>query len=333
MKDNKRKLWSDEEINYLTNNYSDMFNYELTKILNRSETSIYVKANKLGLSKSFEHKTKCIVKRNKMVGRNLTKDMILSIAKKFKTKSEFQLKDPSAYSSAIRMGILNEACSHMISKSFSVPQIILKDIISKLYKTNNIIYNDRKTLNPYEIDVYLPEHNMGFEYNGKLWHEKNKNDELKVKLCNEKKIKLIIITEKNRNYEFDIKNQLIDNINLLSIDVKKEDIHNIVIDNPYHSVFDLEDLKKITKSYKSFKEFYKKEYSIYLKISKMGMIDELTKHMCCRRKKRELSEVIERINMYENLSDLINNDKGTYLYVKKNKLNHLLSHLKRLKQR
>jgi len=37
--------------------------------------------------------------------------------------------------------------------------------------------------------------------------------------------------------------------------------------------------------------------------------------------------------MYENLSDLINNDKGTYLYVKKNKLNHLLSHLKRLKQR
>ncbi len=63
----------------------------------------------------------------------------------------------------------------------------------------------------------------------------------------------------------------------------------------------------------------------------MGMIDEFTKHMCCRRKKRELSEVIDKVNKYEYLTELINNDKGTYLYIKKNKLNHLLSHLKKLR--
>lgn len=331
MEENKRKLWTEKEIKYLKRNYSNMFNFELSKILNRSELSIYVKANKLGLSKSRKHRSNCIIRRNKIVGRNLTKELLIDVAKKFKTKSEFQKKDPSAYSSARRMGILNEICSHMISKSFSVPQIILKDIISKLYQTNNVIYNDRKILKPYEIDVYLPEYQIGFEYNGMLWHQKNKNDNLKIKLSNEKNIKLLVIFEKSRNYEFDIKSQLIENINLLGINIDAKNINNIKIDNPYQSVFDIEDLKKITKNYKSFKEFYKKEHSTYLKVSKMGMIDEFTSHMCCRRKKRELSEVIEKINSYEYLTELINKDKGTYLYVKKNKLDHLLKHLKRLR--
>jgi len=331
MEENKRKLWTEKEIGYLKSNYSNMFNFELSKILNRSELSISTKANKLGLSKSQQHKSNCISRRNKMVGRNLTKEMLSDIAEKFKTKSEFQKKDPSAYSSARRMGILSEICSHMISKSFSIPQIILRDIVGKLYDTNNVIYNDRKVLKPYEIDVYLPEHKIGFEYNGKLWHQKNKNDNLKLKLCGEKNIKLLVIFEKSRNYELDIKTQLIENINLLGVKITAENINNVKINNPYQSVFDMEDLKKIVNNYSSFKEFYKKEYPIYLKISKMGMVDEFTKHMCCRRKKRELSEVIDKVNKYEYLTELINNDKGTYLYIKKNKLNHLLSHLKKLR--
>ena len=53
--------------------------------------------------------------------------------------------------------------------------------------------------------------------------------------------------------------------------------------------------------------------------------------MCCRRKKRELGEVIEKINKYQYLKELITNDFGTYSYVKKNKLNHLLVNLKRIR--
>jgi hypothetical protein len=331
MEENKKKIWSEEEIIFLKKNYSDMFNYELCEVLRRTEQSIYLKANKLGLLKSKIHKSKCISKRNKMVGRDLDNDMLLLIAKKYKTRSEFQKNDPAAYSTSRRKGILDEICSHMISKSFSIPQLILKDIVSKLYKTDNVIYNDKKTLNPYEIDVYLPDYNLGFEYNGKGWHIDNVRDKLKNELSLLNNILLITITENNRDYESDIKNQLIFNIENLKIKTSVNEINDIIIDNPYSKIYDIDDLIRITKSYNSFKDFYKNEQSVYVKISKLGLIDELTKHMCCRRKKRELNEVIEKINMYQYLNELITKDRGTYLYVKKNKLEYLLNNLKRIK--
>jgi hypothetical protein len=331
MEENKRKIWSEDEINYLVKNYSNMFNSELCEILNRTELSIYVKANKLGLHKSSSHKSKCISKRNKMVGRDLNYKTLSLIAKKYKTKSEFQKNDPSAYSSSRRNGILNDVCSHMISKSFSIPQLILKDIISKLYNTNNIVYNDRKTLKPYEIDVYLPDYNLGFEYNGKGWHIDNERDKLKNDLSLLKNITLITLNENNRDYETDIKNQLILKLEDLKINTSIIEINNVIIGNPYSEVYDIDDLIKIANTYNSFVDFYKNERPIYIKISKLGLIDELTKHMCCRRKKRELDEVIEKINKYQYLNELITNDFGTYSYVKKNKLSYLLNNLKRVR--
>jgi hypothetical protein len=331
MEKNKRKSWTKKEIELLTINYPTMFNYELVKILNRTEQSIYLKASKLGLKKTTEHKSKCISKRNKMVGRNLTDDYLSDIAKKYKTRAEFQKNDSSAYSSARKKGILNEICGHMISKSFSIPQLILKDIIIKLYQSNNVLYNDRKTLKPYEIDVYLPDFNLGFEYNGKGWHVDNIRDNLKQKLSNEKSITLVVINENTRNYEEDIKNQLILNINKLKIDITPTDINNVIIDNIYSKIYDIDDLKKIAKSYTSFKEFYNNEQTVYTKLRKLNLIDEVTSHMCCRRKKREISEVIDKISNYEYLIDLIRNDKGTYLYIKKNKLDFLLRNLKKLR--
>jgi hypothetical protein len=331
MEENKRKLWSEDEINYLVKNYSNMFNSELCEILNRTELSIYVKANKLGLHKSNSHKSKCISKRNKMVGRDLNYKTLSLIAKKYKTKSEFQKNDPSAYSSSRRKGVLNDICSHMISKSFSIPQLILKDIISKLYNTNNIVYNDRRTLKPYEIDVYLPDYNLGFEYNGKGWHIDNERDKLKNNLSLLKNITLITLNGNNRDYETDIKNQLILKLKDLKINTSVIEINNVIIGNPYSEIYDIDDLINIANTYNSFTDFYKNERPIYVKISKLGLIDELTKHMCCRRKKRELGEVIEKINKYQHLNELITNDFGTYSYVKKNKLSYLLNNLKRVR--
>ena len=331
MEENKRKFWSEDEINYLVKNYSNMFNSELSKILNRTELSIYIKANKLGLHKSTSHISKCISKRNKMVGRDLSDETLSLIAKKYKTKSEFQKNDPSAYSSSRRKGILNDICSHMISKSFSVPQLILKDIVCKLYNTTNVIYNDKKTLKPYEIDVYLPDYNLGFEYNGKGWHINNERDKLKNDLSVLKNITLITLNENNRDYETDIKNQLILKLEDLKINTSVIEINNVIIGNPYSEVYNIDDLIKIANTYNSFSDFYKNERPIYVKISKLGLINKLTKHMCCRRKKRELGEVIEKINKYQYLKELITNDFGTYSYVKKNKLNHLLVNLKRIR--
>jgi hypothetical protein len=46
----------------------------------------------------------------------------------------------------------------------------LYDFISNLLGEDKIIRNDRKILNGKEIDILIPELNLGFEYNGLRWH-------------------------------------------------------------------------------------------------------------------------------------------------------------------
>lgn len=328
----KRKMWEDGEVLFLIKHFHNTFNEDLSVKLNKSVSSIQNKANKLGLIKSKEHISKCIGRRNKIVGRDLTEDFLKKEVLKYKSLSELQKKDSSVYSSIKKKGLINEFCSHMISKNFSIPQIILKNII-KLLITDNIKYNDRSIIKPYEIDIYLPDFNLGFEYNGKGWHINNINDMKKQEISSQKKIHLIIIEERNRNYIDDIKSQLkekLKTINLIcKMQITESQIDSIIVGDYYSEIYSKDDLKKISDKYTSFKEFYKNEKSTYVKISKLGLIDEYTSHMCCRRKKRNVEEVKEIINKYEYLIDLITNDSPTYQFIQKNKLFYLINHLKR----
>lgn len=47
-----------------------------------------------------------------------------------------------------------------------------QEIINYLKSLNikNIIENNRDIINPYELDIYLPEYNLAIEYNGLYWH-------------------------------------------------------------------------------------------------------------------------------------------------------------------
>lgn len=56
-----------------------------------------------------------------------------------------------------------------ISNCGSGKQAQLKNFISEIYK-GNIIYNDKNILNGKEIDIYLPELKLGFEFDGTYWH-------------------------------------------------------------------------------------------------------------------------------------------------------------------
>ena len=84
-----------------------------------------------------------------------------------------------------------------------------EDLIYEFIKTNyngNIILNDRNSIKPFEIDIYLPELNIGFDINGLHWHNDLKKDKnyhkLKTDLSTEKNIHLI------QFYEDDIINKL-----------------------------------------------------------------------------------------------------------------------------
>jgi hypothetical protein len=74
---------------------------------------------------------------------------------------------------------------------------------------NEIIRNERKLLdNKYELDIYIPELKLAFEFNGLYWHNElnkpNKYHLEKTELCEEKSIQLIHIYEDDWVYKSDI---------------------------------------------------------------------------------------------------------------------------------
>lgn len=330
--DNKYTKWTNQEIQKLIEIFPDKYNTEIAKELNKSLQSIQMKALRLGLHKSKKHRSAHIAKRNKMVGRDINEQLVRKESLLYKSKAEFQRRDGSCYIFAREHGILDEVCSHMLKMSYSIPQLILKNIMNILLK-KKCLYNDRKTIKPYELDVYYPEYKLAFEYNGKGWHQDNNSDDIKKRLCDQKDIKLIIITENNRRYEEDVKNQLILNLKHINEatgnNFSKNDIENIVIGNIFEEVYDKNGLIKLAKSYESFKEFKQKHINEYDKIVKLKIIDECFEHMEDKRRYHTLKSVQQTISKYEYLLDLIQNDYGTYLHIKRNKLDYLIAHLQR----
>jgi len=73
---------------------------------------------------------------------------------------------------------------------------------------NKILRNNRNVINPYELDIYIPELKLAFEFNGLYWHNelhKENNYHLnKTELCEDNEIQLIHIYEDDWLYKQDI---------------------------------------------------------------------------------------------------------------------------------
>ena len=70
-------------------------------------------------------------------GRKLDIDTLFFIAQQYKTRSEFQTKDPSAYSTARKNNLLDKITKHMKNVSFSIPQLVLRYIL------DYVLFNDK----------------------------------------------------------------------------------------------------------------------------------------------------------------------------------------------
>lgn len=89
-------------------------------------------------------------------------------------------------------------CPHCIHTLASKAEKDLLFYIKSLY-SGPIIENTRKIIKPYELDIYLPEKKLAFEFNGTYWHsdicKPAKYHISKTRLCNKKKVRLIHIFE------------------------------------------------------------------------------------------------------------------------------------------
>ncbi len=299
----------------------------------RTYKSISKQASLLKIKKTKELKSYLIGRRNKMVSRDLSFENLKKIALQYNSKTEFRTKDPSAYANARIKNWLEEICTHMFITNFSMPQMILKDILCQLLLTE-IEYNNRKIIKPFELDIYIPKYKLAFEYNGKRWHMNDTYEKInnKNKLCKNLNIELIVIIENNRKYENDIKNQLIDNIDLINKltnnTFKKDDILNIKIRDIFDSILDKNKINEICARYDDYSTFRKKETSLYCKLHKLNKLEEFTSHMKHSYVCWTEELIIKELSKYTYLYEAIENSFGCYCYCKRYKLNHLLSHLK-----
>lgn len=99
-----------------------------------------------------------------------------------------------------------------LSGSTSIAEKMLQEALTINFPNLKIMYNDRKILNGLELDVYIPELNMGIEWNGIYHYRKVREDnslertiikdKYKIKKCFELKIKLIVIKDLTSNKKF-----------------------------------------------------------------------------------------------------------------------------------
>ena len=329
----KYKFWTEQETNYLIENFHNKKNKELSLFLDRSIGSIVPYASKLGLKKSKKHKSKLTSIQNKLNGRDLTLKKLEEIAKNYKTRGQFQLFDPSAYTTARKTIHMNNICSHMI-KSTSIPQLIMTFIVKEIFKCE-INVNDRTKIKPYELDIYIKNYNIAFEYDGKLWHKNNKNDKIKNKMCKEENILLVRISETSRNYITDIKTQLKSKIEIINkyaeLSINENDIeivNNIKINDFINSqILDKDDIEKVISKYTHYNDFKINESKLYRKLSNRKLVN---KYLCNLDRDRIYwndIKINDEINKYENLCDFIKNSHGCYIYCKRHNID--LSKLKR----
>jgi hypothetical protein len=326
------KKWTKSETSLLIEIFPEISNIELSTKFNRSIKSIVGKANKLGLKKNKSHKSKMLIFRNKILNRDLNSEKLKEIALLYKSRSEFQLLDSSAYQTARNKNILDDICSHMIKQSFSIPQLMLNYILTNLLKSDSL-YNTRRIIKPYELDIYFPEFKLAFEYNGKKWHTDDRIN--KFDICNKYGIKLFVLKENSRKYEEDIKSQLIlilEEINIITkISISVEQIKNIIIPNYiFENILDENYLAYICGMYTEYSSFMKDNINLYEKMRKLNLLEKYTSHMKKRKKWNE-NMALKEVEKYEFLGDLIKNSYGCYLWIKKNNKEYLLNNLK-LKQ-
>ena len=130
--------------------------------------------------------------------------------------------------------------SEMIRSKYSSlnkPSKIENDLLNFIKENYNniIIINSKKIIEGYELDIYLPDLKLAFEFNGLYWHSelyKDKNyHKLKSNKCLEKQIQLIHIFEDDWEFKQDIVKSMILNKlgkSLYKIYARKTEIKEII---------------------------------------------------------------------------------------------------------
>ena len=320
---NPKIFWNEDELKYLIDNYQHKSNLEISKYLNKTKKSIWRKLRELKIKRTKLEKDMITSRHCKQSGRDLNYEFVKEIASKYTNKQEFYILDPGAHSAAIRNGWIDDVCSHMTTKKESIPQLILKDILEYILK-EKCSFNDRKAISPKEIDCYFDKYRLGFEYDGIYFHPKI--DTRKIEICEINKINLIIIDENRsnfRNYELNIKNQLLEKLKYINeitkLNINAQEILDYKPKIHFSDILQKEEMEMVNN--KKLSEIKKVNISLYKRILKYNLI-----------KNANVIDDRKKVNKFKNLDDYKIYLKSKYnSYTEASKFEHLYRNAKKYK--
>lgn len=315
-----------KDILYIVEKYPSETTTHFTEKFKCTKSNIQSVARYYELEKDGEivkqRKKDILTERNKRLGRDVTPELIKQEASKYHSKREFYDRDPSLYATANRMGIMEDVTKHMVNFSFSVPQIVTRQITEHLFN-QKCEYNTRRIIAPYELDVYFPDLKIAFEYDGKGWHQ---NDEIdKITLCKDKGILLIKLFERSRRYKEDIQQHLVENLQLINqwcgLYITKKDILSFNESIDFPKLFTDEELHILrTNTVKYLREYYNNLYTRYIKYNPDG-IDFKKSY------KGEIvwdeEQILLELSKYASVSELLTYSPNVYLAVTR-RFRHLM---------
>jgi len=193
----------------------------------------------------------------------------------------------------------------MINTGVSYPQKLLYEIVKDLFDGMVVRCNDRTAIRPKEIDVYLPDLKIGFEYDGAHFHQDNAFSKEKDKLCADANIQLYRILELDkRNPLTTIKHQLENfGFNLSNINFEKIQRKCAV------SVISVEEAKEIIGKYSSYEKLLHENKKLISQLRKLGLLEELTRDLTFKRKSLSYEEILNFLSKCKVKGDLVANPR------------------------
>jgi len=218
--------------------YGVPYTFQLQSVINKSKKTIF---NRYGKEFGFgieEYRKKSMITRlsNWKSNKINTNDDIIDIDLKYKkiiyicNNGHTCFINYQTYKNRKNGNTILCTECNPINKNISGLEIQLLKFIKENYN-GEIISNIKKIINPYELDIYLPELNLAFEFNGLYWHnEQNKPydyHKMKSDMCDDKGIQLIHIWEDDWLYKNNIIKSYI--LNKLDKNENKLNYENCII--------------------------------------------------------------------------------------------------------
>lgn len=172
----RNKLWTNEDDNLLKEKLNlGLTNDEIANLLNRTKSSISRRLSLLGIARDKNKSNEEFVNdvKNKFPNIEVLGDYVTS-----KTKVLVKYTDCGHTAEVEPNGLLssnkNSHCRVCFPKGTSKGQMELEDYLKDIGV--NFITKDREVLNGKELDIFIPDHLLGIEYNGEYWHSDSKKD-------------------------------------------------------------------------------------------------------------------------------------------------------------